>query len=750
MNITLQTIYGKNQAQISTPLNVKPEKSSHIKMQPKSNCHCEERSDEAIQKSLYFGLPCSRWSLAMTEKSDVPTADRYHVHKEVSFGLLEHLSWLSLSNITGIKFHNSDNTLEKLNDYHTQLEEILSADSLPQDPESRKKIEKTISETYLAVDNLIYPERKNKLREINLENIKRENLVALKDSLKAVIEASNYHPEEFDLGGGKKISVHNKAVLAYLKPSYTKEQFENLFKLCKDNGTFQLKIDEATGFAKTNGSKKEESPDMDRCWVTDTVRSGVIEREQAPDKWKKALQKLAEFYNQPIERVSIQSIILSPDVYNKTPDVIVGVAHVFKIENNEFVRDDEWFNNERMESHGLALKALCDNILEGLVPDKSGKAKDWGFKPEDIDENTISTIVALAHFFKAIDYPTACTSGNWEEIPFHKGLTWDTEAVRSSYESLNTLLFDKSLDNNENIQKLRERLRTQEKEYLKSLEIENSAFFDKPSEVNDLIKKGENRVRNNYLAEAPGIREKDSSLAFITTSTIKLDDDPLNDIKKHVEILATLEDSLVRENGIIRYEPVTVKNKSKSYICPDSYLHPNWELALNKSRKPRKKIESKDVSDFNKFVARSKSVKPGQEAQWFMVSAMAEGYGRQLSKLLDIIEISKRAPSDEEKKLIRELYNKEAEYINRSYARLTGKEQIKSNGKESPSFAAPEAFQGVTALDKNGKTKLVYLPGMHTPLTWAASSLYSASVVMAENLNRLEKLDKPLIENMKI
>lgn len=369
-----------------------------------------------------------------------------------------------------------------------------------------------------------------------------------------------------------------------------------------------------------------------------------------------------------------------------------------------------------------------------------------GLKSDEIDENTISTIVALSHFFKAIDYPTACTSGNWEEIPFHKGLTWDTEAVRSAYESLNTLLFDKSLDNNQDIQIIREKLRKHEKEYLKSLEIENKAFFDKPSEVNELIKKGEDRVRKNYLAEAPGIRDKDSSLAFITASNVKLDDDPIKDINKHAEILSMLEESLVRENGIIRYEPVKVKNsRGKSVVCPDSYLHPNWGLALNKPKKPLKKIDAKDVSDLNKFVARSKFIKPGQEAQWFMVSAMAEGYGMQLSKLLDIIENSKRQPTDEEKKLIRELYVKESEYINRSYARLTDVNTTKSNGKESPSFAAPEAFQAVTAVDKTGKTNLVYMPGIHTPLTWAAASLYSASVIMSENLNRIEKLDKNLI-----
>ena len=43
------------------------------------------------------------------------------VHKEVSFGLLEQLSWLSLSNLTGMNLHRQDNTLTKLNNSYEQI-----------------------------------------------------------------------------------------------------------------------------------------------------------------------------------------------------------------------------------------------------------------------------------------------------------------------------------------------------------------------------------------------------------------------------------------------------------------------------------------------------------------------------------------------------------------------------------------------------------------------------------------------------
>jgi hypothetical protein len=58
-----------------------------------------------------------------------------------------------------------------------------------------------------------------------------------------------------------------------------------------------------------------------------------------------------------------------------------------------------------------------------------------------------TTIVMVASYLKAINTNeagefdfNAPSAGPWEEIPFPLGLTWDTEAIRSGFESLQTLM----------------------------------------------------------------------------------------------------------------------------------------------------------------------------------------------------------------------------------------------------------------------------------------------------------------------
>ena len=92
--------------------------------------------------------------------------------------------------------------------------------------------------------------------------------------------------------------------------------------------------------------------------------------------------------------------------------------------------------------------------------------------------------------------------------------------------------------------------------------------------------------------------------------------------------------------------------------------------------------------------------------------------------------------SEQAKKLLEIALNGQTEYINRSYARITPKKMTKSNGYSCPAFKLPEAYEAVTL--KNGLIK--YVPGAHTPLTWAESSLYKASNNFLKNLKKIEEL----------
>ena len=83
---------------------------------------------------------------------------------------------------------------------------------------------------------------------------------------------------------------------------------------------------------------------------------------------------------------------------------------------------------------------------------------------------------------------------------------------------------------------------------------------------------------------------------------------------------------------------------------------------------------------------------------------------------------------------------KQTEYINRGYARITGKGSYKANGVKAPVYQVPEAYQAVT--DSKGNIKFV--PGAHTPLAWAQASLYDASKNFMDNLERYSELKNEL------
>ena len=327
----------------------------------------------------------------------------------------------------------------------------------------------------------------------------------------------------------------------------------------------------------------------------------------------------------------------------------------------------------------------------------------------------------LTKYFKAIDYPSAPSAGNWEEIPLKGGLTSDTEAIRSAYCAYKDLMFNPKYDGNTEIQKVRSRI--------------NEYDPVNEEDTEELIKKGEQRVRKTYLEEAPGVRPHDASLSFITTSDIKLADNVVDDVKKHMQILESLEKHLVRENGIIRYAPFKFALKDGSFVkSPDSYLNLNYFTAVDKNgkinlewKKILDKFASKDCSEPELFFARSKLSTPDMEAQWFMVSEISTGYGMQIEKLLNNARKENRKLNSTEVKLVKKLRKKQTEYLNRALSRISAEHpdtvhQSKANGLSMSPVTVSEAHQYVT--DVNGKPKM--MQGTNTPLAWALASLYKA------------------------
>lgn len=575
----------------------------------------------------------------------------------------------------------------------------------------------------------------------------RATLGKLADGFKAMTAASNVEPVVFG-----DIPVQNSEIHQLLQNEYDSHSFARLFEFARENKVFAVRINEANGLVRT--AEAEENWEMSgRQWVTDTVRCGDIERDVNPLAWRKAMLTLCKFYIQPEELDAIKKSVANPEYY-RSGGLLDGVAHIFIPETLK--RDLSWFNNKRLESHALALFGICETVIAG-----DGKTK-YGFSKEELRENKnlIATTVAnLAAYLKAINTNngaidfSAPSAGPWEEIPFPEGLTWDTEAARAAFAALKTML---ALENE---------LRNELAELVYK---EQNWLRNKNGELDQVIAAAQKKVEERLLGEN-GPQENpnrpfDCSLAFISTSTIELDTNTVEDVKRHYSLLAAIEEKLVRQFGIIRYAPfalevqrhdksTTTEQVFDSYLADNYWLVPALRAHLSGQKSNLKDYGSSDCSTSEEYFERVKQARPETEAQWCFVSVIAEGYARQVAKLLNLqngdFEAEPEAEAEIEQ-LITHGQSKAAEFLNRSFARITpaqstgSSDYCKANGKPCPPFAIPEAYEMVSSIpDNRTETKTTgrqaALPGANTPLAWGQASLYNASKIFLANLQLLEK-----------
>ena len=572
-----------------------------------------------------------------------------------------------------------------------------------------------------------------------------KNLSILQKTLQTLVYAIEYTPKVVLLNG-VPITVHNKKIATMLKERYTTEEFKNIFNYLEQQDVFTSVVDEQTGFIKTSSIDQSENPEMVRQWITDSIRCNELNLYFGRNNlYKKCINSIIKFYNTPTEKSILFQIISGKIEYDNKADknyLLNGVAHVFS--PHTLSRDLSWFNNKRLESHGLALGAICRNILEGLIENK-----DYGYKYKELEDNHYNTIILLAHFFYKIKFYKAPSAGNWEETPFDGGLTWDTTAITESLILLKSILFD--IQSNKQVTEFRKDIQYKERILAKELSLaSDSLLFQTVDNLSIIIQKGIQRIRKTYLAEAPNIREVDASLVFITHSSITLDCNKLEDALKHLEILGLLENKLLRDNGIIRYEPFYVSECENKVISSDSYLNLNYNIAVDRDGYLNltwgdylEQFGSKDCSSTQMFIARSKLTNKDTEAEWFMVSDMSTGYGLQLRKLINLYKLCKfNKQKSILETIIGKVFIKETEYINRAYARITDCDKVlKANGVKGLSFAIPEAYQHVTLITKQeNKILSTAIPGINTPLAWAQASLLKACMVYERNLIELHNL----------
>ncbi len=506
-----------------------------------------------------------------------------------------------------------------------------------------------------------------------------------------------------------KLAVHNKEIAKKLQESYTSETFSNLFKFAEKKGVFDLNINENTHYIATSMIDPKENPLMGKLiWVTDSCRFMPILKDRYPKAAVPLMENMSNFYKK--QERNFNKIIKNPLEYELNygwPSTAKnGIGHVF---NPNSMTTHKWYAHTRLESPGLYLQVMGDLITDGLNGAK------YGYKTADeISKNSIDAIANVTAYLKQIAYPYAKSTGAWEEKTFMITPSSDVAVINEGFRKILNLMY--SPTQNPEILKVRQRL----------LASPNGNVFADEKGLREMLDVGEYRIRTNSLEEVPRHNERilemkaksdeilpqynerilDGALSFIP-QTEKFSDNELKDaaeIIKRMELLqngSEISPEISRGNGVIRY-------------VGDTYLNMTAGHKVNSSPNIGQKTE----------------------AQWFMTSDISKSYGTAAKRLLDRIE--KSGTNDKEAlELLSTAIKKETEFMNRAYARVTGKNSYKSNGKPCPPYQVPEAYQAVT----NSKGEVIFVPGTHTPLGWAQASLYDASKLFSENLERLEKLN---------
>jgi hypothetical protein len=342
--------------------------------------------------------------------------------------------------------------------------------------------------------------------------------------------------------------VHDAAVAAALAGDDRGDRrLETLQRLTAivQRSLFQPVLDEA-GLVVTSTAPENRSMHGNR-WVTDCVHTLAL---LTPSLRPNVIHFLAAHYTSAEEQAAFHRVIARPELYRSMADAREGVAHIFQVERTgqEWVtrRDSAWFNNKRLESHGLALRTFCEYLLGEL-----------GAAPGPPEDRVCRAVAALALYLQAIDYVSAPSAGAWEEIPLPGGLSWDTEAIRQGFVALQRLLFSRPASIKMGITMGASGARiADEGRRLAALAGKPgaAALFEDPAPVQRLIDDGAAVVRQRVFlrAEAPGYRGLDASLAFLAQSDVRVAEDPAENARAYRALLDALEGALVRPSGMIR------------------------------------------------------------------------------------------------------------------------------------------------------------------------------------------------------
>ena len=554
-------------------------------------------------------------------------------------------------------------------------------------------------------------------------------MISLKKTLKIIDFAREYQQNitlvSHQLLDGQKaiFYVNNAQIAPYLKQDLTLKSFKKLFNLCQKNGVFYLRFEKHIPCV----TLQSRANHMKRKWPRDHMGMIPLIAECYQDELWLGLLKWCDAYTSPAEIKGFEKIFKNPAYAIQN----LGISHLFWLKpDGSMRRDFKWKMNQRIESHGELLRYLTMITTEKIQ------------KKVPIPHKMIQTIIRLTHYLYVLGIsPRSC--GPWEEIPFTNGCNWDNLSVVQAFKQV--IILQNELISHSRIQK---EFRNFDKQL--STKFKLKPLFADTAYINDFITQSSRSIRRFYLQEFRGASSRvDSSLTMLAAEDFDLsaNGNIIINIRKHLKVLAKFEKHLLHEFGAWRYNNFKTSVDNQTITSCDSYLNLNFYLLcdvngflLSQKSDLDGKIKGPNNNDVSHFKWRAQAAKEKTSAQWGLpLSYAAIAYGKLVALLLNQRD-DKGTLSHEEQQLLAFCFNKEQEFIKRTYATITGcfkdgKTFIKADGNPISAFRKPEAYQAITT--HVGSREFAYIPGVNDHLGWDAAKCFEASKLFLNNLQRL-------------
>ncbi len=557
---------------------------------------------------------------------------------------------------------------------------------------------------------------------------------SLKQTVKTIDFARNYfrhitlcYHSTLD---GNKISFYtnNLQIAPYLSQDFDLITFKKLFNLCQNNGVFDLHFSNHIPCVTFNAAAKH----MTRKWPRDHMGMIPLIAECYPDELWHGLLQWCNAYSAPEEIKGFERVFKKPACARHNH----GIAHVFwQNSDGSLRRDVNWKMNQRIESHGEFLRCLTSETITRIK------------KNLPVPSQVIQTIVRLTHYLyiQGIS-PQSC--GPWEEIPFANGCNWDNLSVVQAFKQVINL-------QNELILHSLQQKKFQSFDNRLSNSFKLTPLFSDISHLDDFIIQSSSAIRHFYLQEFRGATSRvDSSLTMLAAEDFdfSVNGDLLINIRKHLKVLAKFEKHLLHKFGAWRYNSFKTTVDGQEIISCDSYLNLNYYLLCDKDGflyqqknnlacRFDNNINTPNDNGVSNFTQRALAAKEKTSAQWGLpLSYTAIAYGKLVALLLNKRDKSGKLSSAEQQ-LLNFCFNKEQEFIKRTYATISGcckdgTPFLKADGQPIAAFRKPEAYQAVTSCI--GGKDFAYIPGVNDHLGWDAAKCFEASQLFLSNLRRFE------------